>query len=333
LSDLIDILQMKVITEESLQLAADCLREGGLVAFPTETVYGLGANALNPLAVAKIFAAKERPTFDPLIVHISSLGQLEELYAKPIHPLVYDLARHFWPGPLTIVHKKSDLVPDLVTSDLDAVAVRMPSHPLALRLLELSGVPVAAPSANKFGQLSPTSYMHVKKQNMPIDFILAGDDHPNAVGIESTVVSVENGICTILRPGVITASDIEKVIPGLTVNTPGQNVKLTSPGLLNSHYSPLKPLYFLTDNQSALPENSGLIVHSIATPALNARKVICTSENHNLLEIAANLFASLHKMEEDVNVQQIYIEPMEEKGIGIAIMDRLKKATYQYTAK
>ncbi|HET7733726.1 MAG TPA: L-threonylcarbamoyladenylate synthase [Paludibacter sp.] len=324
---------MKIITEESLELAAECLRNGGLVAFPTETVYGLGANALDPLAVAKIFEAKERPTFDPLIVHIASLSQLDDLYAQPIHPLVKELALHFWPGPLTIVQPKSDLVPDLVTSDLDSVAVRMPSHPLAQRLLQLAGVPVAAPSANKFGQLSPTSYKHVAKQNMPIDFLIAGDKHEKAVGIESTVVSIDNGICTILRPGVITAADLQKAIPGLEVIIPGKNVKLTSPGLLNSHYSPLKPLYFLKDGQTVLPEKSGLIVHSAGADTLNAKKVIITSGEKNLLEVAANLFASLHKMEEDADVEQIYIEPIEEKGIGIAIMDRLKKATYQYAAE
>jgi L-threonylcarbamoyladenylate synthase len=322
---------MKIITEESLELAADCLRNGGLVAFPTETVYGLGANALNPLAVAKIFEAKERPTFDPLIVHIARIEQLEDLYAKPVNPLVFELAKHFWPGPLTIVQPKSAIVPDLVTSDLDSVAVRMPSHPLAHKLLEMAGVPVAAPSANKFGQLSPTSYRHVEKQQMPLDYILAGDDAEVAVGIESTVVSIDNGICTILRPGVITAADIQKAIPGLEVVIPGKNVKLTSPGLLNSHYSPLKPLYFLKENQTGLPENSGLIIHSATSEKLNAKKHICTSETHNLLEIAANLFASLHSMEEDADVQQIYIESIEEKGIGIAIMDRLKKATYQYS--
>lgn len=323
---------MKIITEEALDLAAECLQHGGLVAFPTETVYGLGANALDPIAVAKIFEAKERPTFDPLIVHIASLSQLDDLYARPINPLVYELARHFWPGPLTIVHQKSDLVPGLVTSGLDSVAVRMPSHPVALKLLRMAGVPVAAPSANKFGQLSPTSYKHVEKQAMPIDFLVAGDDVVGAVGIESTVVSVDNDVCSILRPGVITAADLQKAIPGLIVNVPGKNVKLTSPGLLNSHYSPLKPLYFVTPDQMELPANSGIIVHSATANVMNANRVIRTSDNCNLLEVAADLFASLHQMEDDDEVEQIFIEKIEEKGIGIAIMDRLKKATYQYKA-
>ena len=323
---------MKIITEEALDLAAECLQHGGLVAFPTETVYGLGANALDPIAVAKIFEAKERPTFDPLIVHIASLSQVDDLYARPINPLVYELARHFWPGPLTIVHQKSDLVPGLVTSGLDSVAVRMPSHPVALKLLRMAGVPVAAPSANKFGQLSPTSYKHVEKQAMPIDFLVAGDDVAGAVGIESTVVSVDNDVCSILRPGVITAADLQKAIPGLIVNVPGKNVKLTSPGLLNSHYSPLKPLYFVTSDQMELPANSGIIVHSATANVMNANRVIRTSDNCNLLEVAADLFASLHQMEDDDEVEQIFIEKIEEKGIGIAIMDRLKKATYQYKA-
>ena len=265
-------------------------------------------------------------------MHIASLSQLDDLYARPINPLVYELARHFWPGPLTIVHQKSDLVPGLVTSGLDSVAVRMPSHPVALKLLRMAGVPVAAPSANKFGQLSPTSYKHVEKQAMPIDFLVAGDDVAGAVGIESTVVSVDNDVCSILRPGVITAADLQKAIPGLIVNVPGKNVKLTSPGLLNSHYSPLKPLYFVTSDQMELPANSGIIVHSATANVMNANRVIRTSDNCNLLEVAADLFASLHQMEDDDEVEQIFIEKIEEKGIGIAIMDRLKKATYQYKA-
>ena len=324
---------MNIITEASLHLAANCLREGGLVAFPTETVYGLGANALNPIAVAKIFEAKQRPSFDPLIVHIANINQLIELYDQPINPLVLKLAAQFWPGPLTIVHPKSLLVPDIVTSGLNAVGVRMPSHPLALRLLTEARVPVAAPSANRFGQLSPTSFRHVEKQNMPLDYIVACDDCEVAVGIESTVVSLEGNTCTILRPGVITAADLQQAIPDMEVKMPGENVKLTSPGLLKSHYSPLKPTYFLDEEMTELPEGSGLILHSANSSVLNAERVIYTSDTHYLLEVAAHLFASMHKMEEDPNITQIYIEPIEEEGIGIAIMDRLKKATYQYTLK
>lgn len=322
---------MKIITQDYIQDAAQCLRDGGLVAFPTETVYGLGANALNPLAVAKIFEAKKRPTFDPLIVHISDINQLNELFQAPIDPLVFELARSFMPGPLTIVHSKSSIVPDLVTSGLENVAVRMPAHPVAHNLIRLAGVPVAAPSANLFGQLSPTSYKHVEKQNMDIDFLLAADDAEYIVGIESTVVSVENGTCTVLRPGVITGTDIEAAIPGLKVIVAKKNHKISSPGLLNSHYSPLKPLYFIDNDIRSLPDNSGLILHKKTDNPHNAVSLIVTSENENLLEVAANLFGSLHKMEDNPLVKQIFIAKVSEQGVGVSIMDRLNKATYQYT--
>ncbi len=320
---------MKIISENELLEAAICLRNGGLVAFPTETVYGLGANALNPIAVAGIFNAKKRPNFDPLIVHISDLSQIEALFAHPINEAVYKLAEQFWPGPLTIVHRKSALVPSIVTSDLDAVAVRMPSHPIAQKLIHQSGVPVAAPSANRFGQLSPTSYKHVAKQNMEIDYLIKGDELTKAVGIESTVVAIENRTCTVLRPGVITAEDIEKCIPDFEVLTPIKNIKLVSPGLLQSHYSPLKPLYYLNDN-TVVSEFAGVILHKKEYGKKYSDKTIFTSETGNLLEVAANLFSSLHLMEEDDAVKAIYIAKTTEKGIGRAIMDRLNKATFQY---
>jgi L-threonylcarbamoyladenylate synthase len=321
---------MKIITVTEINEAANCLKNGGLVAFPTETVYGLGANALNPIAVAKIFEAKQRPTFDPLIVHISDLNQLNDLFESPIEPLVFELARHFMPGPLTIVHRKSGIVPDLVTSGMENVAVRMPSHPIANKLIKLAGVPIAAPSANKFGQLSPTSYKHVAKQKMKIDYLLAGDDIDSLVGIESTVVLVENNLCTILRPGIITLEDIKKAMPAAKVEIAEHNHKINSPGLLDSHYSTLKPLYFLDKSIETFPPNSGIILHSKNDKTFPAQKIIYTSETGDLIEIAASLFTSLHQMEDDVTVNQIYIEKVKEKGIGISIMDRLKKACFQY---
>jgi len=320
---------MKIISENELSEAADCLRNGGLVAFPTETVYGLGANALNPIAVAGIFEAKKRPNFDPLIVHISDLNQIEALFAYPINDAVYKLASQFWPGPLTIVHRKSAIVPAIVTSDLEAVGVRMPAHPIARKLIEQAGVPVAAPSANRFGQLSPTSYRHVAKQNMEIDFLIKDETSTGMVGIESTVVSVENKTCTVLRPGVITADEIQQCIPDYEVFTPGKNVKLVSPGLLQSHYSPLKPLYYI-DNDTIIPDNAGVILHQKEVDKIYNNNTIFTSETGNLLEVAANLFSSLHCMEEDANVKTIYIARTTEEGIGKAIMDRLNKATFQY---
>lgn len=321
---------MKIISRQDLAEAAECLRKGGLVAFPTETVYGLGANALDSMAIARIFEAKQRPTFDPLIVHISDIEQLNLLYEKPVDPLVFRLAEKFMPGPLTIVYKKSSIVPDLISLGLDTVAVRMPAHQVAHQLIEMAGVPVAAPSANRFGQLSPTSYKHVAKQKMKIDYLIAADDTENLVGIESTVVLVERNSCTILRPGIITLDDISKALPDTEVKMAVKNDKINSPGLLNSHYSPLKPLYFLDAEANELPLFSGLILHHQAHNQLNAHKVFHTSDDGNMLEIAANLFNGLHLMEDDDQIRQIFIEPVAENGIGISIMDRLKKATYQY---
>jgi len=321
---------MKIISQQEIAEAAECLRNGGLVAFPTETVYGLGANALDSIAIAKIFEAKQRPTFDPLIVHISDIEQLNVLFEKPVDPLVFRLAEKFMPGPLTIVYKKSSLVPDLISLGLDTVAVRMPAHKVAHQLIQLAGVPVAAPSANRFGQLSPTSYKHVAKQKMKIDYLIAADDTENLVGIESTVVLVERNCCTILRPGIITLDDISKALPDTEVKMAVKNDKINSPGLLNSHYSPLKPLYFLDENTSELPPFSGLILHHQLHNQLNAQRVFHTSNDANMLEIAANLFNGLHLMEDDDQIRQIFIEPVIENGIGISIMDRLKKATYQY---
>jgi len=320
---------VKIIEQTDIKLAANCLKAGGLVAFPTETVYGLGANALNPVAVAGIFNAKKRPNFDPLIVHISDIQQLDELFLAPINKAVYKLADQFWPGPLTIVHKKTDIVPAIVTSDLDGVAVRMPSHPIALELLRKAGCPIAAPSANLFGQLSPTTYQHVAKQQMEIDFLIKGNDDMVSYGIESTVVALEGNTCTVLRPGVITANEIQECLPNYEVLTPNKNIKLVSPGLLQSHYSPLKPLYFL-DLNSSIDDQTGVIRHLKNEDENYSENTIFTSLTGNLLEVAANLFGALHKMEENPNITKIYIERTTEDGIGKAIMDRLNKATFQY---
>lgn len=309
-----------------IQFAAQIIKDGGLVAFPTETVYGLGANALNPIAVAKIFALKERPSFDPLIVHIASLDDLKLLTHQPTD-LVFKLAEKFWPGPLTMVLPKSNLVPDIVTSGLSTVGVRMPDNEIALNLIRTSKCPIAAPSANKFGNLSPVSASHVKKQLPNVDYILDGGK--TTIGIESTIVSIEGNRCTLLRPGKISLEAIEAALPGAFVFGTLQSEKVIAPGLLKSHYSPSKPLY-LFHQQTQLPESSGLILHHKRAEQPVCKKTIYTSENGNPLEIAANLFSSLHTMEDDIEIKQLYIEPVLEEGIGIAIMDRIKKAVYKY---
>ncbi|MGE5395888.1 MAG: L-threonylcarbamoyladenylate synthase [Candidatus Saccharibacteria bacterium] len=319
-----------MLTGTDINKAAALLREGKLVVFPTETVYGLGANAMNALAVARVFALKERPNFDPLIVHISSLDQIEGLFLAPIDPQVYVLAKAFWPGPLTIVYLKQAEVPDLITSGLDTVAVRMPSHPIALELIRKAGVPVAAPSANKFGCLSPTQAAHVIKQNMHPDYILDGGS--THLGIESTVVSVSDDGVRILRYGAITEEMLSAHVKVITDKAADGDHLPHAPGMLKSHYAPRKPLYILdsVDNLD-LPEGSGLIIGSALKTGLVSPIVVRSlSQNGDLNEMAVNLFAVLHQMEDDPMVKQIYFEAIPEIGIGKAIMDRARKAAYSY---
>ena len=308
--------------------SSQCLKEGGLVAFPTETVYGLGADALNPKAVARIFEVKQRPTFDPLIVHISEMEQLEMLFDHPVSPLIYKIADAFWPGPLTIVHRKSKIVPDIVTSGLNTVAVRMPSHPVALEMIRNAGTPIAAPSANRFGQLSPTKPEHVLKQLSGIDYLLKGND--TMVGIESTVISIDGDQCFLLRPGAISLNEIQQVVDCIPLKKEKQEGELPSPGLLKSHYSPNKPLYILNTVPECFPEGSGLILHQTSELADKSTRTFYTSTSADPIEIAARLFTALHEMEDDDSITQIYIEPVDETGLGIAIMDRINKAAYRY---
>jgi len=315
------------MNDNQIEIAAKIIRNGGLVAFPTETVYGLGANALNPIAVAKIFELKERPSFDPLIVHIASVDDLKTL-TQNVDQNVIRLAETFWPGPLTIVLPKSKIVPDIVTSGLNTVGIRMPDNEIALKLIRAANCPIAAPSANKFGNLSPVSAEHVRKQLPNVESILDGGN--TSVGIESTIVSIEGNVCTLLRPGVITIADIENALPNTFVFNAEKPDKLIAPGLLKSHYSPVKPLYILDKQVIYLPESSGLIVHGKKDFNLTASKIIHTSQTFNHLEIAANLFSALHAMEDDENIKQIFIEPVPEVGLGVAIMDRIKKASYKY---
>ncbi len=316
--------------QNQIEEAAQIIKSGGLVAFPTETVYGLGANALNPFAVTKIFELKERPTFDPLIVHIADFADLNLLVDKPSES-VLELAKKFWPGPLTIVLPKSKVVPDIVTSGLATVGIRMPNNEIALNLIRKSGCPIAAPSANKFGKLSPVSAKHVKKQLPNVDYILDGGN--TAVGIESTIISVEGNICKMLRPGIITAEDIQNALPRGLVFSDEKTGKIVAPGLLLSHYSPVKPLHIIDGDEIEFPKYSGVILHGQNAFNLNGQKIIYTSKNYNHHEIAANLFSALHAMEEDENVKQIFIEAVNCVGLGIAIMDRINKAAYQYQSE
>jgi len=312
-------------SHEEIALAAAHIREGKLVAFPTETVYGLGANALNPTAVAKIFEMKERPVFDPLIVHIASIDDINKLTAVD-DERVRLLADKFWPGPLTMILPKSEIVPDLVTSGLETVGIRMPAHPVAQELIRLAGCPIAAPSANKFGQLSPTKARHVQKQLPDVDFLLDGGS--SEVGIESTIISlIEKGF-EILRHGFITKEDIEQYIPYHEPH-PGEKKNIVSPGMLKSHYSPEKPLYITGETNKLTDRSKAGYLSWTGNDTAGYKQVEVLCEKGDLRQCAVNLFAAIHRLEES-DVEYIIAEAVPEQGIGIAIMDKLKKAAYRY---
>ncbi len=223
--------------------AAAIIRAGGLVAFPTETVYGLGADGLNPAAVARIFEAKERPPTDPLILHIAEPEALCPLVLE-VPPAAQELARRFWPGPLTLVLPKQPIVPDIVTAGLPTVAVRMPAHPVALALIRAAETPIAAPSANRFGHTSPTTARHVLNDlGGRIDLIL--DAGPTPVGVESTVLDLTRPIPTILRPGGLPREAIEALVGPVAVQTYIPEGPLPSPGMLPKHYAPHAETVFL----------------------------------------------------------------------------------------
>jgi L-threonylcarbamoyladenylate synthase len=233
------------VAPEEIRQAAALLRAGKLVAFPTETVYGLGANALDPEAVARIFAAKGRPTSSPIIVHISSMEMVKTVVAE--WPGVAQcLAEKFWPGPLTLVLKKQPAVPDLVTAGLPTVGVRLPAHPVALALIERAQLPIAAPSANRFTQLSPTTAEHVREGlGGLVDYILDGG--PCVVGIESTVLSLTSSAPVLLRPGGISRQQIEAVIGPVTLQARPSSEAHPSPGMHPRHYSPRTRLLLVTN--------------------------------------------------------------------------------------
>lgn len=309
---------------KKIEIAAKYIRDGRLVAFPTETVYGLGANALDAMAVAKIFEIKERPSFDPLIVHIATLNQLNELILN-MDERVFKVAERFWPGPLTIVLPKSKIVPDIVTSGLTTVGIRMPNNKMALELIRASNCPIAAPSANKFGRISPTSAIHVKKQLPEVDFILDGGK--TTIGIESTIIQLTDyGFC-ILRNGIITQSELENVIP---LDENPRKEKLSAPGMLKSHYSPKKKLLIATDAAKKIDKSKAGIISFSGELDSDYHKVIRVSHNNDLKEYAANLFEAMHSFEDDNDIEIIIAEPVIEHGIGLAIMDRLRKAEYSW---
>ena len=308
---------------EAVREAAFIIQKGGVVAFPTETVYGLGADAFNPQAVALIFELKNRPYFDPIIVHIAQPSELERLCLH-LEARAWKLIERFWPGPLTLVLPKRPEVPDIVTAGLPTVAVRLPSHPVALSLIQEAGTPIAAPSANPFGYLSPTTAEHVKKQlGDKIEIILDGGKCP--VGVESTVIALSTEEPLLLRPGGTRLEEIEDIIGKVRVAVPEAR-RPRSPGQFPHHYSPRTPLRLLTDNEVSFPEGKRLGLLAFRSPQEGPFVAVeILSPSGDLREAAANLFAALHRLD-SAGLDLILAEPVPEEGLGRAIMDRLRRA-------
>jgi len=316
----------------SPQHAAELLRAGKLVAFPTETVYGLGGDALNEHAVAGIFEAKGRPHFDPLIVHTATADAAFAL-AADVPPIARELAERFWPGPLTLVLPKREQVPDLVTAGLPNVAVRVPQHPFALEMLHLCECPVAAPSANPFGRISPTTAEHVAEQlGDRIDLILDGG--PCKVGVESTVLSLIDNRPRLLRPGGVTREEIEAIIGPIELTTPttDDHSPQSAPGMLSQHYAPRTPLTLLT-NWSELSglhleeRKVGILLLSPAETAPYGSEDLLEvlTIDGDLREAAANFFAALRRLDAE-NLKHIFAVPFPDVGLGVALNDRLRRA-------
>jgi L-threonylcarbamoyladenylate synthase len=307
--------------------AADVLRRGGLVALPTETVYGLGANALDATAVARIFAAKRRPAFDPLIVHVAALEEWMRV-ARAMPPPALALARQFWPGPLTLVLPKQDAIPDLVTAGLPTVGVRVPRHPLMRAVLERAGCPIAAPSANRFGRLSPTSAEHVVAQlGDDIDLVLDGG--PCAVGVESTIVRPDADGVTVLRLGGLSVEDIASAAGAVRIATHESPTAPEAPGMLPQHYAPATPITLVDARDVPRPTAGvrwGVLARTRAdAPVDGFAAAEYLTEDGDLVTAAARLFAALHRLDA-CGLERIVAVAFPDEGLGRAINDRLRRA-------
>lgn len=360
---IIDVTKTEGETElkERLQEAALCLRAGGLVAFPTETVYGLGADGCNPEASARIYAAKGRPSDNPLIMHIAAVEDVERI-AYP-NELSVMLAQAFWPGPLTIILPKKDCVPHETTGGLDTVAIRMPSHPAALSLIRQSGVFVAAPSANLSGRPSPTRASHVvEDMNGRVDYIIDGG--AVGIGIESTIVDVSEEKPVILRPGFITAKMLEQIVGQVKLDPalehPAEGFRPKAPGMKYTHYAPKGELTLVETDEAYVdnePKGSQApqaeqgrrrVAEQILQLADKKRKdgyrvgimcpretedlyaghgahVVCVGDRKEQTTVAAGLYAALREFD-SVGVEYIYAESFRGEGLSYAIMNRLLKA-------
>ena len=312
-----------------LTAARQWLERGNVVGIPTETVYGLAGNALDEEAVLTIFRVKNRPAFDPLIVHTDSLEKVRALVVE-LPPLAEQLARTCWPGPLTMLLPKRNHVPDLTTSGLDTVAVRIPNHPLTLALLASLDFPLAAPSANPFGYISPTTAQHVADQlGNQVPYILDGGPCP--VGVESTIIGFdEHGRSVVYRLGGMALEQLEAIIGPLQIRT-HSSASPQAPGMLTSHYAPRKPLTLLADGQlppvvaGSLAGSEGALVFSGTLPGIPKENQLVLAPGGDVTEAASNLFAYLRRLDQ-LPVSRLYAQLVPDEGLGRAVNDRLRRA-------
>jgi L-threonylcarbamoyladenylate synthase len=310
-------------TGTDISIARELLKKGDLVAVPTETVYGLAGNALQASSVARIFEVKNRPSFDPLIVHISDFQQLSR-YVMHVPVQAERLAKEFWPGPLTLLLKKRSIIPDLVTSGLDTVGIRCPNHPITQNLLKTIDFPLAAPSANPFGFISPTTAGHVNEQlGSKIKYILDGG--ACAIGIESTIVGFENNKTIVHRLGGISVETLEKIVGDVEMASTS-SLSPKTPGQLKSHYAPTKKM-FTADLETAVGmidlDRVALLSFSMDYKATHQ---VILSPSGNVTEAAKNLFGALRQLDK-MPVELILAELVPDEGIGRAINDRLRRAS------
>lgn len=319
-------------SESQLAQAARIIREGGVVAFPTETVYGLGADATCPEAVARVFEIKNRPRFDPLIVHVADAPAARAL-AAPWPQAAQRLADRFWPGPVTLVlPRRAEVIPDIVTAGLPTVAIRVPDHPVAIELIRLAGVPIAAPSANRFGSVSPTTAAHVRESlGKAVDFILDGG--PCRAGVESTIISFVGGAPTLLRPGAAPIEEIEALI-GPVERAPQRRGGASmadeaplAPGMLDRHYATATPLHLRGEAPASLDAaRCGRLCLAPPADASSWRAVEALSPAGDLRQAAAGLFAAMRRLDA-LGLDAIIADEFPQTGLGLAINDRLRRAS------
>lgn len=323
---------------EEIKKHAEILKSGNTVIFPTETVYGLGANALDEVAASKIYKAKGRPSDNPLIVHIYDKKQVDEL-ATDISEKAHKIMDKFWPGPITLILKKKDIIPNITSGGLNTVGIRMPSNPIAKELLKQTNLPIAAPSANISGRPSPTKGKHVyEEMNNRVEGIILGGDC--TFGLESTVLDCTEDIPTILRPGSITKEDLEMVVGQIKIDPALENkcdnIKAKAPGMKYKHYSPNADVYIVSGNEKKVSEEINRLINENNKKEIKT-VIMCLEKNkhlydgdtivlgNNLEEVAAHLFDSLI-MADNKGYDVIYTEAFPNEGVGRAIMNRLLKS-------